>query len=43
MDRIARLSKMLPEGVDAALITSEVNRRYYTGFPSSAGDRKSVV
>ena len=25
------------EDMDAALITSEVNRRYYTGFVSSAG------
>lgn len=37
MDRIKRLSQMLPEGIDGALITSEVNRQYYTGFPSSAG------
>ena len=37
MDRIKRLSQMLPEDVDAALITSDVNRQYYTGFVSSAG------
>ena len=37
MDRIKRLSQMLPEDIDAALITSDVNRRYYTGFASSAG------
>ena len=37
MDRIERLSKMLPEDIDAALITSDVNRQYYTGFVSSAG------
>jgi len=34
---LLRLMKSLPEGVDAALIESPVNRRYYTGFPSSAG------
>ena len=37
MDRIKRLSQMLPEDIDAALITSGVNRQYYTGFVSSAG------
>lgn len=37
MDRIKRLAHDLPEDMDAALITSEVNRRYYTGFVSSAG------
>ena len=37
MDRIKRLMQELPEDIDAALITSEVNRRYYTGFVSSAG------
>ena len=37
MDRIKRLSQMLPEDIDAALITSDVNRQYYTGFVSSAG------
>lgn len=37
MDRIKKLSQMLPEDIDAALITSDVNRRYYTGFVSSAG------
>ena len=37
MDRIKRLSQQLPENIDAALITSDVNRRYYTGFVSSAG------
>ena len=37
MDRIKSLSQMLPEDIDAALITSDVNRRYYTGFASSAG------
>ncbi len=37
MDRIKRLASSLPEDMDAALITSGVNRRYYTGFVSSAG------
>ncbi len=36
-DRLARLCREIPGGADAALIESEVNRRYYTGFPSSAG------
>ena len=31
------LAAMLPEDVDAALIASEVNRRYFTGFSSDAG------
>jgi len=35
--RIAQLQALLPDGVDGALITSDVNRRYYTGFDSSAG------
>lgn len=34
---LLKLMSNLPEGVDAALIESPVNRRYYTGFPSSAG------
>lgn len=38
MDRIKTLAERLPEGVDAALITSEVNRKYYTGLDTSAGD-----
>ena len=37
MDRIKRLAGELPEDLDAAFINSAVNRRYYTGFPSSAG------
>ena len=37
MNRIEKLSKALPEGADAALITSDVNRRYFTGLGSSAG------
>ena len=36
-DRIRRLAEKLPEGTDAALITSGVNRRYYTGMKSTAG------
>lgn len=35
MDRIKQL--VLPEGVDGALITSDINRRYFTGMKSSAG------
>ena len=37
MNRIEKRSKALPEGADAALITSDVNRRYFTGLGSSAG------
>ncbi len=37
MNRIERLMQSLPDGLDAALILSKENRRYYTGFPSSAG------
>ena len=37
MNRIERLMKALPEGADAALITSEVNRRYFTGLGASDG------
>lgn len=36
-DRLRILQRTLPENLGAALITSEVNRRYYTGFRSSAG------
>ncbi len=35
--RWERLAARLPEGQDAALITSPPNRRYMTGFPSSDG------
>lgn len=35
--RIQRLARELPPQVDAALIVSDVNRRYYTGMASSAG------
>lgn len=34
---IEQLVKILPESVDCALITSDVNRRYFTGMKSSAG------
>lgn len=37
MDRIQILSESLPDGMDAALITSDVSRKYLLGFPSSAG------
>lgn len=36
-ERLAKLQQAMPEEMDAALITSPLNRRYYTGFPSSAG------
>lgn len=35
MDRIKQL--VLPEDADGALITSDINRRYFTGMKSSAG------
>ena len=37
MNRIEKLMKALPDGADAALITSEVNRRYFTGLGASDG------
>lgn len=37
MDRIEKLFALLPEEIDSVLITSPVNRRYFTGFASSAG------
>lgn len=37
MRRWERLAQKLPDGQSAALITTEHNRRYITGFPSSAG------
>ena len=37
MMNIARLQQELPLAVDAAIIAAPVNRRYYTGFNSSAG------
>lgn len=36
-DPIAILLESLPQELDGVMITSAVNRRYYTGFPSSAG------
>lgn len=36
-DRIRRLTEQFPAEIDAALITSGVNRRYYTGMKSTAG------
>lgn len=36
-DRLQRLEKEITAIADGILITSETNRRYYTGFPSSAG------
>ena len=36
-DRLEALAAMLPPQAEAALIVSEENRRYFTGFPSSAG------
>lgn len=36
-DRIGRLFAELPDDVDSVLITSDVNRRYFTGMKSSAG------
>ena len=37
MTRLEKLAARLPEELDAGLILSGINRRYYTGFPSSAG------
>jgi Xaa-Pro aminopeptidase len=36
-ERIKRLISNFPETIDAALITSAVNRQYYSGFSSSSG------
>lgn len=36
-EHLEALMHSLPEGADAALIESDINRRYYTGFPSTAG------
>ena len=35
--RIQRLAVALPENIDGILITSRVNRYYFTGLISSAG------
>lgn len=37
MSRIEKLVKELPETIDCAVITSDINRRYFTGMKSSAG------
>ncbi len=37
MNRLDRLAEKLPKQLDAGLILSPNNRRYYTGFASSAG------
>ena len=37
IDILTRLANALPDGADAALIESDVNRRYLTGMKSSAG------
>ena len=37
MNKFEKLFSVLPDGIDAALITADVNRRYFTGMKSSAG------
>ncbi len=37
MDKIQELFTRIPDEIDAVLITSSVNRQYYTGMRSSAG------
>ena len=37
VERIEKLQRLLPDDIDAAIIISSVNRRYFTGFKSSAG------
>ncbi len=37
MTAIQRIQEFLPDETTAALVTSDVNRRYLSGFPSSAG------
>lgn len=37
MTRLERLFENLPEDVDSVLITSDINRRYFSGMKSSAG------
>lgn len=37
MKNIERLMSMIPDTIDAVLITSDINRRYFTGMSSSAG------
>ena len=37
MNRIEKLIELLPKEIDCAIISSEINRRYFTGMKSSAG------
>lgn len=37
MNKFEKLFSVMPEGIDAAIITDDVNRRYFTGMKSSAG------
>ncbi|MDF2567675.1 MAG: yqhT [Oscillospiraceae bacterium] len=37
MNNIEKLTACLPPNIDAVLVTSSVNRHYFTGFESSAG------
>ncbi|MGN0676453.1 MAG: M24 family metallopeptidase [Ruminococcus sp.] len=37
MTRLERLFENLPEDIDSVLITSDINRRYFSGMKSSAG------
>lgn len=37
LDRICKLREIIPDGSTAVIITSDVNRFYYSGFRSSAG------
>lgn len=37
MSKFEKLMQVLPEGIDAAIITDDINRRYFTGMKSSAG------
>ncbi len=37
MNRFEKLFEVLPDSVESVLITSDVNRRYFTGMKSSAG------
>lgn len=37
MSKFEKLMQVLSEGIDAAIITDDINRRYFTGMKSSAG------
>lgn len=37
MNKLHQLMHNLPDGLDCGLVLSDINRRYLTGFPSSAG------